>query len=72
MTEAVLHLGEEDEASGNRNVVLILRLVLDRHAHFYRGEFFTTEGTRLGHFVNIEGLAEAIHLWLKQQLDVAS
>ena len=67
-----MHLGGEDEASGNRNVVLILRLVLDRHAHLYRGELFTIEGTRLGHFVTIEGLAEAIHLWLKQQLDVAS
>ena len=72
MTEAVLDLGEEDKASGNRNVVLILRLVLDRHAHLYRGELFTIEGTRLGHFVNSEGLVEAIHLWLKQQLDVAS
>jgi hypothetical protein len=71
VTEAVLDLGEEDEASGNRNVVLILRLVLDRHAHLYRGELFTSEGMRLGHFVNSEGLAEAIHLWLKQQLDVA-
>jgi hypothetical protein len=67
-----LHLGEEDEASGNRNVVLILRLVLDRHAHLYRGELFTIEGTRLDHFFNIEGLAEVIHLWLKQQLDVVS
>jgi hypothetical protein len=67
-----LHLGEEDEASGNRNVVLILRLVLDRHAHLYRGELFTIEGTRLDHFFNIEGLAEVIHLWLKQQLDVTS
>jgi hypothetical protein len=72
VTEAVLHLGGEDEASGNRNVVLILRLVLDRHAHLYRGELITIDGTRLGHFVTIEGLAEAIHLWLKQQLDVAS
>jgi hypothetical protein len=42
-----------------------------QHAHLYRGELFTIEGTRLGHFVNIEGLAEAIHLGLKQQLDVA-
>jgi hypothetical protein len=72
VTEAVLDLGEEDEASGNRNVVLILRLVLDQHAHLYRGELFTSDGTRLGHFVNSEGLAEAIHRWLKQQLDVAS
>ena len=67
-----MDLGEEDKASGNRNVVLILRLVLDRHAHLDRGELFTSEGTRLGHFVTIEGLAEAIHLWLKQHLDVAS
>jgi hypothetical protein len=43
-----------------------------QHAHLYRGELFTIEGSRLGHFVTIEGLAEAIHLWLKQQLDVAS
>jgi hypothetical protein len=66
----VLDLDEDHEAAVNRNVVLNLRLVLDRHAHPCRAELFNIEGTRLCHFVNIEGLAEAIHPQPKQQLDV--
>jgi hypothetical protein len=51
--------------------VLVLRLVLDRHAHLARGELFDGEANRLGHFADMAGLTEVLRRWLEQQQDAA-
>jgi hypothetical protein len=61
----------DENPSDSRNVVLVLRLVLDRHTHLCRGELFDVQATRLGQFVSIAGLAEVIRVWLEQQREVA-
>jgi hypothetical protein len=68
---AVSDSNHAEDPSDSRNVVLVLRLVLDRHAHLCRGELFDVEATRLGQFVNLTGLAEVIRVWLEQQREAA-
>jgi hypothetical protein len=58
---------EDDELSGSRQVVLILRLVLDRQAGLRHGELLDTDAVGEGRFVSLDGLAEAVSRWLDRQ-----
>ena len=60
-------LDQEDELSGSRQVVLILRLVLDRRLRLQHGELVDAEATVLGRFLTLEGLPEVMRQWLGRQ-----
>jgi hypothetical protein len=60
-------LDQEDELSGSRHVVLILRLVLDRQLRLQHGELVDAEATVLGRFLTPEGLLEIVRQWLGRQ-----
>jgi hypothetical protein len=64
---AVPALDQEDELSGSRQVVLILRLVLDRRLRLRHGELVDAEATVLGRFLTLEGLLSLVRKWLEQQ-----
>jgi hypothetical protein len=64
---AVPALDQEDELSGSRQVVLILRLVLDRQLRLQHGELVDAEATVLGRFLTPEGLLEIVRQWLGRQ-----
>ena len=64
---AVGALDQEDELSGSRQVVLILRLVLDRRLLLRHGELVDSEATVLGRFLTLEGLLEVVRRWLARQ-----
>lgn len=57
----------EDELSGNRQVILILRLMLDRQNHVHRGEIIDVHGVCHGRFVNLPGLVDSVTRWLERQ-----
>ena len=65
--KAVPALDQEDELSGSRQVVLILRLVLDRRLRLHHGELVDAEATVLGRFLTLEGLLELVRHWLARQ-----
>jgi hypothetical protein len=71
VTGAVVDPGDDEAASDSRSLVLVLRLVLDRHAHLTRGELFDGEARRLGHFADMGDLTEVLRRWLEQQRDAA-
>jgi hypothetical protein len=60
-------LDQEDELAGSRQVVLILRLVLDRQALLHHGELVDTESVSQGRFVNQAGLADTLRHWFEEQ-----
>ena len=64
---AVSALDQEDELSGSRQVVLILRLVLDRRSQLRHGELLDDQATVQGRFLTLEGLLEAVRQWLERQ-----
>ncbi len=64
---AVPALDQEDELSGSRQVVLILRLVLDQRSRLHHGELVDAEATVVGRFLTLEGLLEVVRQWLGGQ-----
>ena len=60
-------LSTEDELAGNREVVLILRFVLDGHAELRYGELLDGHAIRQGRFVSLAELACAVKKWLERQ-----
>jgi hypothetical protein len=54
----------EDELAGSRQVVLILRLVLDQQSQLRQGELVDAEATVLGRFLTLAGLMEVMRQWL--------
>ena len=64
---AVPAFDQEDELSSSHQVVLILRLVLDRRLRLQHGELVDAEATVLGRFLTLEGLVEVIGQWLGRQ-----
>ena len=60
-------LSTEDELAGNREVVLILRLVLDSYAELRYGELLDGQGIRQGRFVSLTELTSAVKTWLDRQ-----
>jgi hypothetical protein len=60
-------LSTEDELAGNREVVLILRFVLDSHAELKYGELLDGHAVRQGRFVSLAELAGAVKKWLERQ-----
>jgi hypothetical protein len=71
MTGVVVDPGDDEVPSDSCRLVLVLRLVLDRHSDLTRGELFDGEAQRLGHFADIAGLSELVRHWLEQQRDAA-
>ncbi len=63
--------GEDDERGGARQVVLVLRLVLDRQARLHHGELLDADATRQGRFSTMTELTEAVDRWMTRQQDVA-
>jgi hypothetical protein len=59
----------EDQLSGNRQVILILRLVLDRQAQLRHGELLDAEAHLEGRFAGLDGLTETVGRWLARQRD---
>jgi hypothetical protein len=64
---AVPALDPEDELYGSRQVVLILRLVLDRQLRLRHGEVVDAEATVQGRFLTLADLVEVIQQWLGRQ-----
>ena len=60
-------LSTEDELAGNREVVLILHLVLDSYAELRYGELLDGQGIRQGRFVSLTELTSAVKTWLDRQ-----
>jgi hypothetical protein len=58
---------QEDRLSSTRQEVLILRIVLDRQAQLRHGELLDAQSIRLGWFVSVQGMMEALSHWLAQQ-----
>jgi len=63
----VKRLSTEDELAGNREVVLILHLVLDSYAELRYGELLDGQGIRQGRFVSLTELTSAVKTWLDRQ-----
>jgi hypothetical protein len=59
-------LDEEDELSGSRQVILILRLVLDRQARLHHGELVDAESVSQGRFVSLSGMTDAVTRWFER------
>ena len=59
-------LEEEDDLSGSRQVVLILRLVLDRQAQLHHGELVDTESVSQGRFVSLAGMTDVVTRWFER------
>ena len=56
----------EGEIAANREVVLVVRLVLDRHARLQRGELLDAESRSQGRFVTLTELGEVVRRWLSR------
>jgi hypothetical protein len=63
----VRQLSTEEEFAGNREVVLILRFVLDSRAELRYGEVLDRHAIRQGRFVSLAELAGAVKTWLERQ-----
>ena len=59
-------LDEEDELSGSRQVILILRLVLDRQARLQHGELVDAESVSQGRFVSLTGMTDVLTGWFER------
>ena len=59
-------LDQEDELADSRQVVLILRLVLDRQAQLHHGELIDTAAVCQGRFVNLTGLTDVVTRWFER------
>ena len=64
--KAVPVLDLEDELAGSRQVVLILRLVLDRQAQLHHGELVDAEAVCQGRFVSLTGLTDVVTRWFER------
>lgn len=53
-----------DQLRENRQVVLILRLVLDRHASLRYGEVLDAQAVSQGRFSSLGELTDAVKEWL--------
>jgi hypothetical protein len=62
---------KDDELSDSRQVVLILRLVLDRQARLRHGELLDTDAVGEGRFATTAGLLAVVQRWLERQQDLA-
>ena len=60
-------LDPEDELHGSHQVVLILRLVLDRQLRLRHGEVVDAEATVQGRFSTLAELVEVVQRWLGRQ-----
>lgn len=65
--KAVPALHHEVEPSDSRQVVLILRLVLDGDAKLRRGELLDADTVRQAGFHDLGGLLDAMRAWLDRQ-----
>jgi hypothetical protein len=63
---AVPVLDQEDELAGSRQVVLILRLVLDRQARLHHGELVDIESVSQGRFASLNGLTDVVTRWFER------
>ena len=61
---------DDDPLSGSRQIVLILRLVLDRQHQLRRRELLDAEAH--GRIVGLAGLKDVLDRWLARQGDDAS
>ena len=59
--------GIEDDLSDTQQVVLILRLTLDRHAYLRHGELLDAEASGQGRFMTLSEMSEAVQQWLDRQ-----
>lgn len=59
-------LDQEDELAGSRQVVLVLRLVLDRQARLRHGELVDAETVCQGRFVSLTGLTDVVTRWFER------
>lgn len=58
---------EADDLSDSRQVVLVLRLVLDQRALLRHGELLDAEGTGQGRFATVTGMTDLVRQWLENQ-----
>jgi hypothetical protein len=70
--KAVPASSEEDELTGSRAVVLVVRLVLDRQARLRSGELLDAGAKGQGRFVTLAEMGEAVMRWLERQRENGS
>jgi hypothetical protein len=63
----VRSLSPEDKLADNREVVLVIRFVLDRHAELKYGELLDGHAIRQGRFVSLAELTGGVKKWLERQ-----
>jgi hypothetical protein len=56
-----------DDLSDSRQVVLVLRLVLDQRALLRHGELLDAEGAGQGRFATVAGMTALVRQWLENQ-----
>jgi hypothetical protein len=59
-------LDQEDDLADSRQVVLILRLVLNRQARLHHGELVDTNSVSHGKFVSLTGLTDIVTRWFER------
>jgi hypothetical protein len=60
----------DDELYGSRQVVLVLRLVLDGQAQLHHGELLDADATRQGRFATLTGMTETVARWIERQQEI--
>jgi hypothetical protein len=63
----VARSGIEDDLVDRQQVVLVLRLTLDRHAHLRYGELLDAGARRQGRFMTLSEMSRAVQQWLYRQ-----
>jgi hypothetical protein len=57
----------KDQLAGSRQVVLIVRMVLDGKSRLQYGELLDVETAGMGRFTTVNGLGETVKRWLERQ-----
>jgi hypothetical protein len=59
----------ESELIESRQVVLVLRLTLDRNSRLLYGELLNAEGVGQGRFIDLTHMSKTVKRWLGRQQD---
>ena len=57
----------EDDLIDSKQVILILRLTVDRHARLRHGELLDAGASGQGRFMTLSDMSEAVQQWLDRQ-----
>ena len=67
MDRTTVNCNQDNALPSAREVVLILRIVLDRSSQLQRGELWDVQGNRQGRFRTVAEVGELVNSWLDQE-----